>query len=304
MVFQCSTAKISGKICCVFWLAGLVSQASPNSIDLQELIRQATSNYEQRRQHAENYTYLKHGRSKRLVHPGKYQWESSTMEIVFLHGGQDVRVIEYNGEPIPPEQQKSEWDRLQEIIDKHFEAAGKLRLHTNTYYYEQELQLPLRQIPSMFDIKLKGHPALNGRRTYFVEALPKSGHLPAGDDEKNAQAFHIKLWIDEEDKEICKLEVKLTTEAKLFRPVVIIKVGSSQPQKSAGDPNQVYEPGTVLGIEWTKINGEAWLPKSAYLKGKFRFPPARNIFPEEGEATYSDYKKFRVDTKVLPENSN
>jgi hypothetical protein len=127
---------------------------------------------------------------------------------------------------------------------------------------------------------------------------------PADDDEKNAQAFLIKLWVDEKDREISKLEIKLIAEAKLFRTVLIVKAGGSEAQKSAGDPNEVYEPGTILGMEWTKINGEAWLPKSAHSKGKFRFLPARNIFPEEGEATYSDYKKFRVDTKVVPENSN
>jgi hypothetical protein len=85
---------------------------------------------------------------------------------------------------------------------------------------------------------------------------------------------------------------------------MIVKVGGNQPQKSAGDPNQVYEPGTVLSIEWTKINGEVWLPKNGHIKGRFRLLPSRNVYPEEGEATYSDYKKFRVDTKVLPENSN
>jgi hypothetical protein len=219
LVYQRLSAKISGKSFWFFWFAvpvmlasvfaahaqstSNISQTSSDAVDLQELTRQAVSYYDQRRQQAENYTYLKHGRFKRFDNRGKFHWESTTMEIVFIHGGQDVRMIEYNGRPIPREQQKSEWDRLQEIIDKHLEAAAKLHFQTDTYYYYYE-----------------------------------------------------------------------------------------------------YEPGTILGMEWTKINGEAWLPKSAHSKGKFRFLPARNSFPEEGEATYSDYKKFRVDTKVTPENSN
>jgi hypothetical protein len=322
LVYQRLSAKISGKSFWFFWFAVLVmlasvfaahaqstsniSQTSSDAVDLQELTRQAVSHYDQRRQQAENYTYLKHGRFKRFDNRGKFHWESTTMEIVFIYGGQDVRMIEYNGRPIPREQQKSEWDRLQEIIDKHLEAAAKLHFQTGTYYYyyEKDVQLPLRQHPSLFDIKLKGHPMLDGRRTYLVEASPKMSYPPADDDEKNAQAFLIKLWIDEKDREISKLEIKLIAEAKLFRTVLIVKAGGSEAQKSAGDPNEVYEPGTILGMEWTKINGEAWLPKSAHSKGKFRFLPARNSFPEEGEATYSDYKKFRVDTKVTPENSN
>jgi hypothetical protein len=100
LVYQRLSAKISGKSFWFFRFAVLltlasvfatpakspssISQTSSDAVDLQELTRQAVSHYDQRRQQAENYTYLKHGRFRRFDSRGKSHWESTTMEIVFI----------------------------------------------------------------------------------------------------------------------------------------------------------------------------------------------------------------------------
>jgi hypothetical protein len=219
---------------------------------------------------------------------------------MFLHGVQDGRLIEYNGRPVPVEQQKMQWEKLQEVINQHWETTNTSLPERAEFYYERELHLPLEQLPEFFNLVRTDEKVVDGRANHCMKAVPKRGYNASNDDERNAQNFELKICIDEKDKEINKVEAKLIGDAKLFNPVLVKMVSGSNTQKSVGDPNQIYLAGTSVIIEWTKINDEAWLPKYAYLKGRFKLLPGSKAFPEEGEATYSDYKKFRVDTQIVP----
>jgi hypothetical protein len=54
-----------------------------------------------------------------------------------------------------------------------------------------------------------------------------------------------------------------------------------------------------LGYNWKKVNDEAWLPARYWFKGEVRYMMS-NV-PAETEQTYTDYKKFRVETKITSE---
>ena len=58
-------------------------------------------------------------------------------------------------------------------------------------------------------------------------------------------------------------------------------------------------PGAKLVLEQTRINDEVWLPKREYLSGSGRIGLVKRV-TEDQEIIWSDYKKFRVDSKVIP----
>jgi hypothetical protein len=71
-----------------------------------------------------------------------------------------------------------------------------------------------------------------------------------------------------------------------------------------------YAKGTVITREWAKVNGEVWLPATLHVKGKESherdYPNGDHssaTWPMEQQTTYSNYHKFRVTHRILPDFS-
>jgi hypothetical protein len=58
-------------------------------------------------------------------------------------------------------------------------------------------------------------------------------------------------------------------------------------------------PGASLVLEQTRVNDQVWLPKREYVSGSGRAGLVKRVALDE-EITWSDYKKFRVDSRLLP----
>ena len=57
-------------------------------------------------------------------------------------------------------------------------------------------------------------------------------------------------------------------------------------------------PGAKLVIEQSRINDEVWLPSRLFMSGSGRIGVLKRISQDE-EITWSNYRKFRVDSKVI-----
>jgi hypothetical protein len=58
-------------------------------------------------------------------------------------------------------------------------------------------------------------------------------------------------------------------------------------------------PGAKLVFEQTRVAGELWLPKRLYMKGAGRLGLIKRIAMDR-EITWSDYRRFQVDSKIVP----
>jgi hypothetical protein len=58
-------------------------------------------------------------------------------------------------------------------------------------------------------------------------------------------------------------------------------------------------PGSCVSLKKTRINDEVWLPRHVNVKIEARVALLRN-FKEDIEVAYSDYKKVKVNTRILP----
>jgi hypothetical protein len=58
-------------------------------------------------------------------------------------------------------------------------------------------------------------------------------------------------------------------------------------------------PGAKLVLEQTRIDDELWLPKREYMVGKGRIALLKRI-AEDDDITWTDYKKFSVDSRIVP----
>ena len=149
---------------------------------------------------------------------------------------------------------------------------------------------------------------MDGRGVEVIEALPKEEGPVAEPEEEYARHFKITLWVDPVECEIVRLKATVIEGAVVIAQQLL----SVSPGSETAAGRQIHDsiaPGSVLVEEWTKINHEAWLPKSIHMKITRETVLDLSLqpgsvplsFAEEWIWTYSNYKKFRVDTHVVPQ---
>jgi hypothetical protein len=89
------------------------------------------------------------------------------------------------------------------------------------------------------------------------------------------------VWIDEQARDVARLEARFSDKVKIGAGLLAS-----------------LDKGTNLVFEQTKINGEVWLPSYAEVHAGARVVFVR-VRQNEIDR-YSDYKKFRVETKIGP----
>ena len=336
-----------------------------SATDPVKLLRLAVANYNSRELTLKDYTYVENERGRTLL-----QTVSNTYEIILLDGRPYRRHTKFNGQPLPPEEEKDEQARLDaarrkimkegdvEVLEKPTAeesadpqiaamraseaqerkdlrdaddaarregwgfgtAPRRLAMLPEFKKTMLELRLPLQQLPNGFEIRLKGEEVLNGRKTWALEAIPIGPFKTAEETEPDAQNFKLKIWIDEAEIQIVKAEGKVIRAGFLSRivdfaldpsnlsPEVEAKIRKLMPESKA-----MYSRGTVVTMQWARVNNEAWLPSEIHIKGtaEVHYPKPQgkevkfvtDATPVEyDDIVFSDYKKFRVDARILPQN--
>ena len=118
-----------------------------------------------------------------------------------------------------------------------------------------------------------------GREVYTMDFAPRPDFQPHSLVNKVLKALGGTLWIDEQAKQGVRLEARFLEGLKL----------------GAGLLGSVQKGGNVV-LEQRFVNDEVWMP--SYIEIHL---DARVFFLHKsinGISTYSDYRKFRVDTKI------
>ena len=284
-----------------------------NRPDVDDLVRRAVANHLQRETVRNDYTYLARLQWTDFVARGKSKPRyTETYEIMFLEGAPYARHITHNGRALPAEQEKLEDALLQ--AEAKARRAGTRGQPGGLLGYELEGKSTwtLQYLTTEFNLHEKGTSVLNGRQVHIVEALPreKPEHLATALD--YARHFKTTLWIDVTERQIVRAKEKLIEDNLAITQsgfTLAYPVTPEDPQISeSGKSHVTYVRGSVFIIQWTKVNGEAWLPEASYSKGKttvvFEKPTGelspRQEFRRDLETTYSDYKKFRVKSQIIP----
>ena len=274
--------------------------AKPDSDTITELVRRVVANYKSREAQLDNYTYLAHVARTEFDGNGKPKGKiTGTDEIMILEGTPYGRTVLLNGRPLSPEQERQQ----QMLLEA--EASAR-RAGYNNHPVHNFFLAPIVQLPDEFRLRWRSRQLLRGHEVQIIEALPIDEQRPASSDQEYARHFKMTLWIDADEAQIVRVESEVissvTLDQNLFEVSPDVKFSGVHTWRFE------YARGTTTAMEWTKVNDEAWLPKwSSWKTPKETVTaltptkPAVPIHsPEQLTATYSDYKKFRVDTHVVP----
>lgn len=289
--------------------SGLSSPDSPkkkDDIDLKDLVRRAAAKLQARKSLSLNYTYLAHCVYFRFDTRIKYTTPNNAdYEIMFIEGEQYMHQLKQDGLPLSPEQERRDTALREAFAKERREGTLKRGELLPTYTF---LELPFERLADEFTLHAKGKQPMDGREVQVIDAFPRDTGEASGDDQETARHFKFKLWVDTSEAQVVKVQATVIKDIAWTRILTIIAPNADNRPAVAQQMRTLYKRGTIVTVEWTKLPDGAWLPKHCYVKAPQRIwtnvSHQRSSQPwlDVLDWTYSDYKRFRVDTRIVPQS--
>ena len=252
--------------------------------DAREIVRKSVALDQENWLRMKDYTWVARSAERHFDSGGNVKSEErSVWETVMLDGEPYRRMLERNGHALSPAEQKKQQDMLDKRVarlarETPEEKRRRLADYENRRRKEREF---LRQIPDAYDFRIEGQARVDGRDAWVIGGSPRAGYRPQDLDAKALPKIRGKMWVDKSSYQWVRLEAE-TTDTIAF--------GLFLARLNAG---------ATLVFEQTLAGGELWLPKRIYMKGAGRVALLKKIALDR-EITWSDYRKFQVDSKIVP----
>jgi hypothetical protein len=271
------------------WAAHAQAPADPKAIVRRSLEHES---FDMDAPKLPDYTYRIDDEEKHLNADGSVKSTSvETREAMNLYGGHFERVVRKNGQDLPPGKARAEQAKFDKAVEEqrrrfeqwHAEAqakrdeAIKKAVAQKTACQEQFLKL--------YDARLAGSESVNGRPAWIVELHPQPGPAPAaacGGDLRVMAKFRIKVWIDQEEHRWARLE------AENMAPVAFGKILFRVPAGAA-----------YFWYEQVRHEDGVWLVSRDRVRAYAKVMLAAPYRIDETE-TYSGYRKYQAESRVLP----
>jgi hypothetical protein len=249
---------------------------------IRELLQRAEENDLENDKRQRDYTYVERVERHKLDSDGKIKkTETWTSEILEIYGEPVVRVTARDNKPLSPDEAKKEDNKIQKIMDKRkneSEDDRRKRLGKAEKDREEDRKFVL-EIADAFSFRLVGSERIDGRDAWVFDGEPRPDYQPKRREAKMLSKFRGRVWIDKFDMQWVKLD--MTAIDTLSIGLFLARVHK----------------GTHLIMDLTRVNDEVWLPKRVQLHFDARVALFKS-YDDDVQQTYSDYKKFRTDSKM------
>ena len=256
--------------------------------DPLDILRRATETDRRNLEISRSYTFLERQEQRDLDSDGKVKkTESTTTDVTLLEGSPFRRLVARDDKPLSAKEQAKEEEKLRKSIeDRRKETPEERARRISEWERKQQKQRDaLKELPDAFTITLAGEENVNGAPAYVLEGMPKPGYRPTNKTTELFPKLKVKIWIDKKDYRWVRIDLE-TLDTISFAGF-LIRIAK----------------GTHARIETARINDEVWLPKRAEIKGSVRIALIK-VIRGEFIFTYTDYKKFQADSRVITETAH
>ncbi|HUO16473.1 MAG TPA: hypothetical protein VMX38_15915 [Verrucomicrobiae bacterium] len=230
-----------------------------------------------------DYTYTEHDIQKTLNGKGQTKsTETKTYDVLEIYGEQVQKLIAKDDKPLDEKDAAKEDEKIQKIIDKRKNESDedrKKREAKEEKEHEDDRAF-IRDVADAYNFTLVGTESLNGREAWVIDGEPRPDFVPHAKDAKYLTKFHGRVWIDQSDLQLAKLNVEALDNI------------------SWGLFLARFHKGSHFMLEQTRVNDEVWLPLHVTYKIDARLALLKGI-DVDGEQTFQDYKKFRTSSKIV-----
>lgn len=260
-----------------FFSAGLFAQ------DAREIVQKSVELDQANWLRMKDYTWIATETERSLDSKGQVKsTDTSRWETVVLFGEPHRRMLERNGKPLTAEEQRREQAKLDKAVAKlegETDAQRQRRLAELEKQREKDRDF-LREVTDLYDLRIEGQEKIDGLDTWVISAAPKPGYRPKRGDARPLLKIKGKVWIDKAEYQWVRIEAETTGT---------ISYGLFLARLNAG---------ARLFFEQTRVNDEIWLPKFERVSGSGRLGLVKRIALEQ-DLTWSNYRKFQVDSKIV-----
>ncbi|NYF77743.1 hypothetical protein [Granulicella arctica] len=201
--------------------------------------------------------------------------QTEDADIFYVAGVRIERLTKKNGTDLSPDEQKKESQRIDKEIAKAKEKQAKPD-------DEDRDVVTVSRFLELGSFSKPRRVLIDGRDTIAVDFTGNPKAKTRTRFEAAIRDMAGTIWVDEQDRALRKIDGHFVNTFKVGAGLLAdIKKDSS------------------FEAEWTKINGEVWLPSVASGKGSIRVLLLLN-FNGTLEVQNSNYRKFKATATILP----
>jgi len=260
--------------------------SSPTSLpnDAKEIMRRALDVDSRTSELARNYTYRRYEQKKHLGTHGEVESSyTKTWDVINLYGEPYARLIQKNDQPLSEKDEQREEAKLEEFFNsRKNESEDSRQKRIVRERKERETQRAfLRDVVNAYDFRIAGEQEVDGRDAWVIEATPSKTFHPTQPHAGLLSKLKATVLIDKQDGIWVKVEGEVIDTLPLGIFVARLHKG------------------TRFIVQQIHVNNEVWLMCRFYAEVKARVLLLTNR-AVEFEYTFSNFKKFAAETKILP----
>ncbi len=253
--------------------------------DVEPLMKAVVANQEKIEELRELYTF-RESLTEREMDKGRVKKsETRDYDVTPVAGRLIRRLVSVDGKALSEREMEKEDRRVQKEVEellkdrqKQKERAARQR-ESGKREEKDEDDITILSFLRISSITSVRRETLRGHQVMAFDFEPRKGFKPKNRGESLISKLAGTIWVDEQARQIVRLEARLVDSFKIGGGLV----GS-------------VSPSTAIAFEQEKVGDEVWLPSYSeanisarfFLFAKFN----RNVI-----ARYSDYKKHHVDSQ-------
>ncbi len=264
-------------------LGALAISTSWAADDARDIVRRSMNLGDQNLRAAQDYTFQERLESRTLNDRGDTtKTEVEAYDVTFVDRSPYRRLISKDNKPLSAKDEQREQDKLRRIATERRaeNAAAREKRLAEDEKKREHLRATMREIAGAFDFRIAGEDNLDGRRQFVIEGTPHPGYHPHTRDAFLFPKVKGRIWIDKQDYHWVKIEGEVIDTVSLGALLLRLHKGSH------------------LEAEQVRINDEVWLPKHFSAEASARIALLKK-YRGRLEVTYSDYKKFQADSRIV-----
>jgi hypothetical protein len=181
-------------------LLAFIAFSSARAQDPRELVRRSIAQDQLDWLRMKDYTWQARSLEHHFDSRGRVQsTKQEAWETLILHGEPHRRMLERDGKPLSPDDQRKEQqklDRANARLNGETPTEQQRRLEDAEKRRRREFEF-LSEIPELFDLRLEGESAIEGRPVWKVCGAPRPGAQPKSHDAKVLLKIRGCMWIDQ-----------------------------------------------------------------------------------------------------------
>lgn len=232
---------------------------------------------------AENYAWQEMRIFRQLDKSGSVKkQESKTFDVIMIDGKEYERLIREDGEPLAPDKERKEQEKLdKEVAKLQNESPSQRQKRLKKDKEEkEEREAMFRAIPRAYHLKIVGEELVEGREAWVIHATPRADFKPFNRPSSWLSKMEGTLWIDK--SALIWLRAEVETLDTLTFGWVLARVGK----------------GSTMLFEQQLVNGEVWVPRRAEVNFDARLALMKKL-RGSAETLFSEYKRFSSDSRIV-----